>query len=261
MKRSKIIVGLVLIIFACYSLQGQNNKNAIIQASKWSVSVGYSMYTPADFKFESGFYPIKSKILNSYKIALDFDIIKKGNFILRTGMSVTKEPALHFDITVPAKGTPAGHLPFDPSSYAILTYSVPLNVVYNIRFKKYIFSPIIGIKAMIFPKGRTKFRGWARDSQNNPILLIHLEAQSPKNWLQGALMGGFEIKKQIKKNLFGLRVVYVHNFQNTLEGEYWIQNIENVPDSNGKYSLSGNYTTISLTFRLPKTKHFKMKKK
>ena len=133
--------------------------------------------------------------------------------------------------------------------------------MYNIRFKKYIFSPIIGIKAMIFPKGRAKYIGRSQDSQDNTILLIYLEAQSPKNWLQGALMGGFEIKKQIKKNLFGLSVVYVHNIQNTLEGEYWIQNLINVPDSNGKYSLSGNHTTISLTFRLPKTKHFKLKKR
>ena len=78
-----------------------------------------------------------------------------------------------------------------------------------------------GLKVMYFPVGGSDFTYIIHNeelSESREIFGLRLE--SPQNSLQGSLVLGGGMSHAFKKILVRANVIYVMNFQNTIEGEY-----------------------------------------
>ena len=89
---------------------------------------------------------------------------------------------------------------------------------------------------------------------NRELFYYSVFTKSPKNSIQASIIIGAGVSIKRKKYLIRTDLLYNINTQNNVEGRYKYRNLLVTPDSEGSYTLSGNYLALMLNVHLPSSK-------
>jgi len=106
---------------------------------------------------------------------------------------------------------------------------------------------------MFFPYGSADMVTRIFNEEHNESREIFgLKLNSQDFFFYGSYTAGFGVSHMTGWSLLKVNVIYVVNFQNTIEGEYQFANLLSSPDSRGYYKLSGNYIGLLFSVNLKK---------
>ncbi len=261
-KRSVIIttiVGLVLtIVFAPKAFsQVTFEYYALKKYHKWGIITGPVLYNRAKLEPQYGEYTFENRPIWGFNAGFDYDFHPANKWSFITGLIVALEPVYNIkysfkeeDIYPQFKGGDVDKA----KMYAMTSFSAPLLIRLNLQIGDKMFMNFrTGLKVMYFPSGFASFSLTYHNKDNTEAREVFgLKAESPDNWIQGSFVIGTGVSYALKKILIKANLVYVMNFQNTMEGEYLFDNLFVSPRSYGFYKLSGNYIGLLFTINLAK---------
>ncbi len=226
---------------------------------KFSFVTGPVLYNSAQIYPQYGNYSFQNFPIVGFNSGFEFDLYPEKKWSIITGFLVALEPTLNVQYKVLQKDL-YPHFTEDwedkINSYAMVSFSAPLLVKMNIQLSKSFFANFsTGYKAMYFPPGggiTTLTIHNEDDSESREIFGINVESQ--KNLIYGSYVGGAGVTLATSWGLLKANLIYVINFQNTIEGEYQFANLLTSPPTKGKYELSGNYLGLIFSFN-QKKKH------
>jgi hypothetical protein len=235
---------------------------------KWGIVLGPAIYDRATISQDYGSYTFKNRPIWSYDIGLEYDLYPDKKWSFTTGLWINKEPVYNIKYRILQKDL-YSHFTEDLEDYAIgyaiHTFSVPMLLRFNLRASENIYLNFYsGLKAMYFPPGSSDY-GLSISSlelkETREIFGLRMESQDFSYY--GSFVIGAGATFLRKKVLLKAKVIYVMNFQNTVDGEYQFGNMFSSPPAHGTYNLTGNYLGFLLTANLKKSKNplikFKLK--
>lgn len=141
--------------------------------------------------------------------------------------------------------------------YGNPSLSVPLLGRLKIQANDKLFIIITtGFKVMYFPPGEASLTLIFRnEDQSEAKEVFGLRLKSPENSFQGSFVIGSGSSYTLNKILIKTILLYVYNFQNTIEGEYLFGNLATSSPTRGDYELSGNYLGLLFSISIAKKSH------
>jgi hypothetical protein len=131
---------------------------------------------------------------------------------------------------------------------------MPLLLRLNLRVGENSFTNFMaGYKAMYMQKGGSDFGAIFSDFttlESREMFGLRLHTQDYSIYSSFVIGTGFSYA--FKNALIKTNLIYVMNFQNTIEGEYQFGNLFTSPPTRGTYELSGNYVSLMVTASLNK---------
>lgn len=257
------VVGAILTtIFCCNGVaQTGNEYYELNKYSKFGLVGGVSLYNRAEIYSKYGDYTFENKPTWSYNAGLEYDFFPNKKWSVLTGLLVALEPSFNIKYRIFQKDLYPGiegDLDDKLKSYAINTFSMPILLRLNLRTGNNSFANfLIGLKTMYFPKGSSEYGISISDTslrESKEIFGLRLESQD--NSIYSSFVIGTGFSYAFKGVLLKSNLIYVMNFQNTMEGEYLFDNLLTSPRSRGDYKLSGNYVSLMVTASLNKKYNF-----
>ena len=257
----KVIIAIIVGLMVGNSLPAQqdNTYSALKKYSNWGFVAGPVLYTKGKIEPHYGDYTFENKPIWGFNAGFEYDFYPERKWSFTTGLLVALEPSYKIRTTI-NKEDIYSHFDEDLvdtwNSYAIVSFSAPLLVRLNIQASKNTFVNFqTGLKIMYFPHGES---GLSVSVSNQELgesrEIFGLNMFSPENALQGSFVIGTGASFIINKVLLKSNLIYVFNFQNTMEGEYRFDNMFVSEPSGGDYTLSGNYLGLLFTVNLTKRK-------
>lgn len=257
------MVGIVVsTIFINLPISAQFNKNynIISKYHKWGIIAGPVLYKKAKLYPQFGNYSFDNKPIWGFNAGIEYDIAPERSWSFITGLILAYEPVynLHYRIkkedlypvyTEDATG--------DVKMYANPSFSIPLLVRYNYLIRRNSFIYIVtGFKLMYFPNGEASLTLIFRNEDPSEAKEVFgLRLDSPDNSFQGSYVIGSGFAIALNNTFIKTTLLYVINFQNTIEGEYQFGNLAVSLPTRGDYKLSGNYLGLLFTVSFAKKKH------
>jgi len=223
----------------------------------WSFVLGPVLYNKGKIYPEYGNYTFTNKPIPGYCFGFEYDLHPERKWSFSTGLSFSKEPVynIHYIIynedLYPGSN---GDLVDDSKMYSLVTFSVPL--LFNMRLQSgdhFFINFLTGIKVMYFPAGDAYFGLEISDQatmETREIFGLNLHSQDFP--LYGSYLIGTGVSYAMKKVYLKTNLIYVMNFQNTIEGKYQYDNLFVSPAAGGEYTLSGNYLGLLFSIGLKK---------
>ena len=261
-KRSVIIttiVGLVLTIVFAPKVFSQVTTEyyALKKYHKWGIIAGPVLYNRAKLEPQYGEYTFENRPVWGFNAGFEYDFRPANKWSFITGLIVALEPVYNIkysfkeeDIYPQFKGGDVDKA----KMYAMTSFSAPLLIRLNLQIADKMFMNFrTGLKVMYFPSGFASFSLTYHNKDNTEAREVFgLKVESPDNRIQGSFVIGTGVSYALKKILIKANLVYVMNFQNTMEGEYLFDNLFVSPRSYGFYKLSGNYIGLLFIVNLAK---------
>ncbi len=265
MVKSKIVlsmVGFLLTIVFIPKLFSQNVSEyyALKKYRKWGIIAGPIIYNRATLDPQYGDYTFENKPMLGFNAGFEYDFYPDRKWSFITGLIVALEPTYNVRINIKKEDVYSYFeedvLMLDDKYYAMTSFSVPILLRLNIQINKRVFVNFrTGLKVMYFPAGSASL-SWTfhneDDTESREVFGLRMD--SPDNMFQGSYIIGSGISYTAKKVLLKANVIYVMNFQNSMEGEYLFDNLFVSPRSYGYYKLSGNYLGLLFSVSLTKKK-------
>jgi len=254
------MVGIILTIVLSTEAFGQTSTEyyALKKYRKWGIVAGSVLYNRAKLEPQYGVYTFENKPIWGYNAGFEYDFYPDRKWSFITGFIVALEPIYNIKLSIKKEDLYPGYddLSEKDKMYAMTSFSAPILLRLNIQTNKRIFVNFrTGLKAMYFPDGSASV-SWTfhNDDDTESREVFGLRAESPLNWFQGSFVIGSGISYATKKVLLKANLIYVMNFQNSMEGDYLFDNMFVSPRSYGYYKLSGNYLGLLFTVSLAKKK-------
>lgn len=257
----KAIVGILLTIALSKGVLAQrgNHYPQLAKFSNWSLVAGPVLYNSAKLTPQYGDYTFDNLPILGFNAGLmyNFHPEKKWSFI--TGLTVAIEPVHNIKYTFKEHDIYSqygGDYTDKMKVYSIVSFSTPLLISLNLRLGNKTYGHLLtGLKAMYFPHG-TQYSSilFTSDDGTETREMFGLKLESPKNYVQGSFVVGTGCSYLFSSVLLKAHLIYVMNFQNTIQGEYLFGNLLTSDDSRGYYKLSGNYLGLLFSVSLKKKK-------
>jgi hypothetical protein len=255
-------VAVIIIIFLIDSgvyAQSNSKYSALSKYRKWGIVAGPVLYNKAKIYPQYGDYTFENKPLWGFNAGFEYDFYpdKKWSFI--TGFLVALEPVYNIRLRIDKDDIYSyfGEDLIDSyKSYAIVSFSTPILIRLNIQIKKDVFINFLsGLKVMWFPPGGSDLVLSISNEDNSETREIFgLKLHTQDNMFYGSFVIGTGVSFAMNKILLKSNIIYVMNFQNTIEGEYLFDNLLSSPSSRGNYELSGNYLGLLFSVSLARKK-------
>jgi hypothetical protein len=260
----KTIVGiLMLTIVFCLKVKSQENKvyPVLSKYRKWSIVGGPVLYDRAKIYAKYGDYTFQNRPIWGFIAGFEYDFFPDRRWSFITGLDVALEPIYSIKYRI-SKQDLYPHFYEDLvekyTNYSICTFSAPLYARLNIQANSKVFINLTaGLKFMYYPPGGAYFgQEISNEDQSETREIFGLNLHSQNNSIYGSAIVGTGASLALKKVLLKANLIYVLNFQNTIEGEYQFGNLLSSPPTRGDYKLSGNYwgLWLSISFRKSKNK-------
>lgn len=255
------MVGILLTIVFHLSTAAQSidEYTRLEKYSKWSVNFGPALYNKAEIAPQYGEYSFTNKPIPSFTAGIEYDFYPERKWSVITGFLIAREPIYNISYTIFNKDLypgSNGDLTNKTKAYSLITFSSPLMLRLNIQStSKTYLSFLTGLKVMYFPKGSAYFGQEISDeatSESREIFGLNLHSQEFSFYGSYVIGTGFSLA--LDKVLLKTNLIYVMNFQNTIEGEYQFGNLFESQPTRGKYELSGNYLSLSFSVSIKKHK-------
>jgi len=248
----KTMAGTALAIVFSLVVRGQHYPDypSLSKYSHWSVMLGGSLYSPATLNLTEGTYVFKNKPLTSGNIGIEYDFFVDRKWSVVTGVHATWEPAVNMEIFVKREDYSTNHesidIVFPFKQNATYSLSIPLLGRYNWQLNERVFLSFYGGGRMRFlPSGIISSGYLVRfEELNESREVFAMRLETPEQVYSGGLIAGSGVSYDLDKFLLKCNVLYVMNFQNTVEGEYLFDNVYETPRSRGEYALSGNHLSL-----------------
>lgn len=257
------MVGIIIFtIFVQLSILAQEYKfyPVLSHYSNWGIVAGPALYNKAHIFPQYGDYTIESKPMWGFNAGIEYDFSPAGKWSVITGLLVAYEPGYKIEFTIKQEDI-YPHFTEDCSyktnMYAFYSFHSPLLVRLNIQINQNMFANFIsGLKVMYFPHGSGSLSVvFHNEDDTESRQVFFLECDSPDNSFQGSYIIGTGISIALDKMLIKSNLIYVWNFQNTMEGYYMFDNMFSSAPAGGDYELSGNYLGLMFSVSLAKKKH------
>lgn len=255
------MVGIILTIVLSTETFGQTSTEyyALKKYRKWGIVVGPILYNRAKLEPQYGEYTFENKPIWGFNAGFEYDFYPDRKWSFITGFIVAIEPIYNLQYKF-KKEDIYPHFTDDwtdsDKMYATTSFSAPLLLRLNIQVSNKTFINFrSGLKVMYFPDGFANLRvTFHNEDDTESREMFGLRVESPLNWFQGSFVIGSGISYATKKVLLKANLIYVMNFQNSMEGDYLFDNMFVSPRSYGYYKLSGNYLGLLFTVSLAKKK-------
>lgn len=251
-KIIKIVAGIMLLITVCSSgVFAQRNRiyPSLSKYRKLSIVAGPVLYNRANIYPQYGDYTFENKPICGFNAGFEYDFYPDRKWSFVTGFIVAWEPVYSIKYKIKEEDIYA-HFTEDwvdkAKMYAMPSLSVPLLMRLNIRVNKKMFAHFItGLKVMYFPHGSGSLKiVFHNEDDTESREVFYLSADSPDNAYQGSFVIGTGVSFTMDKVLLKSNLIYVMNFQNTMDGYYMWDNLLTSPPAGGDYQLSGNFVGL-----------------
>ncbi len=264
MIKSKLILTIIwLSLFMVFIpevfSQNVSEYYALKKYRKWGIVVGPIIYNRATLDPQYGDYTFENKPMLGFNAGFEYDFYPDRKWSFITGLIVALEPAYKIVYSFKEEDLYpqfADDLTDKDCMYAMTSFSTPVLLRLNIHVSNKIFINFrTGLKVMFFPPGGASMSvTFHNEDDTESREVFGLRMDSPDNMFQGSYIIGSGISYTAKKVLLKANVIYVMNFQNSMEGEYLFDNLFVSPRSYGYYKLSGNYLGLLFSVSLTKKK-------
>lgn len=255
-------VAVIIIIFLIDSgVYAQSNReySALSKFRKWGIVAGPILYNRGKLQPQYGEYSFENKPMWGFNAGIEYDFYPDRKWSIITGLFVALEPAYKIVYSFKEEDIYpqfADDLTDKDYMYSMTSFSSPILLRLNIHVSNKIFINFrTGLKVMYFPPGSASMSVTFHNEDNTESREVFiLRMDSPDNLFQGSFIIGSGISYASKRLLLKANLIYVMNFQNSMEGEYLFDNLFVSPRSNGYYKLSGNYLGLLFSVSLAKKK-------
>lgn len=200
----------------------------------------------------SGTDYIEPKSIISWQAGLDYMPRINGSLYGIVGFHVSLEPAMSFLEKPSTAIAPTGYIPTINRLYGFYSISLPIGFGYETRLKNPSWGLLFegSFVPMFYAPGGARTGSSYLDEASDSMKTLYSagsETAEEKGWYyQAQLAAG--VSHQSRVGHVSLRLIYNHSFQNMMEGSYTYYDQEQNPVSNGKYSLSGKYVGLALSY-------------
>lgn len=237
-----------------------NSKYSVLSKyRKLGIVAGPVLYNKAELEPQYGDYTFENKPMWGFNAGFEYDFYPDRKWSFITGFLVALEPVYNIRIRIDKDDIYSyfGEDLIDSyKSYAIVSFSTPLLIRLNIQIKTDTFINFLsGFKIMWFPPGGSDLVLSVSNEDNSETREIFgLKLHTQDNMFYGSFIIGTGLSFAMNKILLKSNIIYVMNFQNTIEGEYLFDNLLSSQSSRGYYELSGNYLGLLFSVSLAKKK-------
>jgi hypothetical protein len=259
LKKAMVGVLLTIVLGSGVLAQGNSEYQALAKYRKWGIVAGPVFYNSAKIYPQYGDYTLENKPMWGFNAGFEYDFYPDRKWSFITGLLVAKEPVYNVHYRIYNKDLYTGYdgdLVDNYKSYAIVTFSAPLLVRLNLQAGNHTFLNFLtGLKVMYFPSGDAYYSYTISNEDNTESREVFgLNLHSQDFSFYGSFVIGTGISYTMRKVLLKTNIIYVMNFQNTIEGEYQFGNLLTSPPTRGDYELSGNYLGLLFSVSLAKSK-------
>lgn len=260
----RIIIIFLIASLISLALNAQWNRRyeVLSRYHRLAFIAGPVVYNKAKLTPQYGDYTFTNKPIWGFNAGLEYDFFPDRKWSLVSGLFLAYEPVFNLEYTIKKEDIYPDYTEDsegEDKMYANPSFSVPVLAKLNIQAGEKMFLYFIsGIKLMYFPPGGATLSVIYRNEDNTEAKEVFgIIADSPDNAIQGSFEIGTGVSIPLKRFLIKSSLIYVINFQNTIEGEYQFGNLYVSPPSSGYYELSGNYLGLMISASLARKKHQK----
>lgn len=195
---------------------------------------------------------IEPKSIISWQAGLDYMPQITESLYGIVGFHVSLEPAMSFLEKPSAAITPTGYIPTNNRLYGFYSISLPIGFGYETRLKNPRWGLLFegSFVPMFYAPGTAGTGSSYLDEANDSMKTLYSassETAEEGGWYYQAQVAA-GVSNHSTVGLVSLRLIYNHSFQNMMEGSYTYYDQEQNPVSTGKYSLSGKYVGLALSY-------------
>jgi len=257
-KIKHLLLSIILLIQSIF-IFAQNNIEylELEKYSRFGLSVGGVLFNKARLSDQFGPYAIEPKPTLSYSFGIIYNLPIHKKWSIETGLFFVHEPSLRFDYTILQKDLPEtwdSNIDDKVNAFIMYTTSLPLYLKYSIKINNNSYLNFqAGMKAMLYFPSSSKF---VQSIQNDSLIstLLGVKTMSPDSYIHGSFVSGIGYSIATKYVLIQANINYTSNFQSTNKGFYSFINLRESPDSGGKYTLSGDHLSFTITAHFKKSK-------
>lgn len=258
LKIKYLVLAIILLIQSLFIFAQSNIEYPELNKySRIGFSVGGVLFNKARLSDQYGPYTIEPKPTLSYSFGITYNLPIHKKWSVETGLFFLHEPALRFDYTILQKDLPEtwdSNIDEKFTDFIMYTPSLPLYLKYRIKINKNSYLNFqTGMKAMLYFPSSSKF---IQSIQNDSLIstLLGVKTMSPDSYIHGSFVSGIGYSIATKYVLIQANINYTSNFQSTNKGFYSFINLRESPDSGGKYTLSGDHFSFTITAHFTKSK-------
>lgn len=259
LKIKYLVLAIILLIQSLFIFAQSNIEYPELNKySRIGISVGGILFNKARLSDQYGPYAIEPKPTLSYSFGITYNLPIHKKWSVETGLFFVHEPALRFDYTILEKDLPEtwdSNIDEKFTDFIMYTPSLPLYLKYKIKINKNSYLNFqTGIKAMfLIPSASSSYSVSIHDDSLT-YKLMSINSESPEPFFYGSFVTGIGYSITTKYVLFQANINYISNFQSTFKGFYEFYNLRESPDSGGKYTLSGDHLSFTITAHFKKSK-------
>jgi hypothetical protein len=166
------------------------------------------------------------------------------------GVQVGLEPAISYKSYPEAQAQSPDFAPFKMDAYGFYSVSIPLGFGFENRLKNQQWALFFegSFIPMYYVPGGSGTNHYYRDENDSQKLSLRTRVETTQDgwYYQAQVATGISHHSQVGR--VALRLIYHHTFQNMMEGGYRFYDQDENPSSEGKYSLSGKYIGLALSY-------------
>lgn len=224
------------------------------------ISLNALMFEKAKFSNVQGRSIVTSHAIYSFQVGYMLKFRKTHKWSYLSGIFLTYEPGFNVSLNIEPydlRNQDSDGLHDKYKTYPeVRSISIPLYIERKFKlFDRIAHHFTAGINLKYLTQGSISgYVTTSNEDLSNSWVIFALEGSTPNNKIQGSALLSSGLYFTSKFALFNLSIQYNVNFQDLYNGEYFIGNLNVTPESRGKYSLSGNYFSLSLTTYIKKPK-------